>query len=576
MDLEEKISNFFSDSNERELGLVLSGIIFGYSLNEAISGQNFRNITLLALGIWLVFNLKPIFSGDGIKNSLIGKPMFFSSLGVIMALTTLFIIEGREISIPNILWFSLAMIPLCVSMDRTFRVKYGLFILNIISSFAISSWLLIEIIFDVRIALQFSWLIVMLALTSVYVLKNQKSDRVGNKMPIGIGMVLAGVFTVYYDNWNLPWPYTADGSILMFTIAIGIGFIAQSRMIEDSWSEEVPNWIKAPIVFSLLLPFWPGIWEEIVVRHHEFYTYGLFNSLAQNGLEDFWGLCDSTPNRTLSQGAPYGEPGGCWLYPTGGLNLPVILLMLSQSLGFSSPSSFRVLGLLMTSLSLFWMYKICEQHLGTRSAWISVLFFVTAPITLFWGQMLTFHHFGWLWMSVAIYYWLPILYPKGVEDISSETWIKLQAIAFSGILIEFQVSIAVCISLSLFLILQNKIELNKRLLNSALLMLWPLVGYYFWSIWIGHWFPEFGSEYLQQKANSRSQFSDYLMNVEYYVRQSDWHTRLSGPVLLGLSVVGLRKSILDENCKEYRPLAIAFFVPLSLMQWIIFPKHVDS
>ena len=224
----------------------------------------------------------------------------FLFLGVIMALTTLFIIEGREISIPNILWFSLAMIPLCVSMDRTFRVKYGLFILNIISSFAISSWLLIEIIFDVRIALQFSWLIVMLALTSVYVLKNQKSDRVGNKMPIGIGMVLAGVFTVYYDNWNLPWPYTADGSILMFTIAIGIGFIAQSRMIEDSWSEEVPNWIKAPIVFSLLLPFWPGIWEEIVVRHHEFYTYGLFNSLAQNGLEDFWGLCDSTPNRTLS------------------------------------------------------------------------------------------------------------------------------------------------------------------------------------------------------------------------------------------------------------------------------------
>jgi hypothetical protein len=570
IDFPQSLVRKASAISERELGLCLSGMTLGFAYSRAVLGDEFLYPLLLALGLWLVFSIKHLIVGS--FEEIGGTSMLFFVGGACIISSPYLILNGGQISVSLLLWSLIPITIFSAIFEYLYRNHFGISVVTSISSFTVSLWLLVEMIYDERIAISFSWMFLMVISSIIHMIHGPTTTKKQSSHSIGIGIALAAVFTIYMDDFLLPWPYSGDGSLLLLSMSLGIGMASYYSMTPDSWDENVPRMSLFLVIVALIWAYWDGIWEEIVLRHHEFYHYGMFGSMAQNGIADFWNTCDNSPNHPLSEGTTWGEPNGCWLYATGQFSLPSLILMPAHSLGFTGIATYRIIGLAAFSIVLYLLYRISETRLGSRTSLLIVVFSASAPISLFWGQMLTFHQFSWLWIMAAVFFWLPVI--GGEDDWEGSDFRVLHAIAFVGPLVDLTTGSAVCATMSFSLFIQSKLAVKEKIQHSLLLLFWPILGFFIVSAWTEHWFPLLGSEYLLERASVRAQSSEYLTNIDYFVRQSDWHTRMSGPVLIGLAFAGFRWSASESASSEHRSMQVAALIIISpsVLQWFLFPQ----
>ena len=552
--------------------LVVAGGILGFGYSEAVQGHSFIAPSALGVGL-LVAVIFGQLTQNGFGKWILdqGQLRYFSFGWAISAI----ILIGFALDIQDIYTLHWMVVPLAflftierMSLEKT---EEDIDRLLLLTSFLIFSWIFIELIFEERIAKSTSFLLAALSCGIGHLLSQRETlDR----RAVGGGLILAGMMTLLHDGWRIPWPYTGDGTIVMGGIAIGIALLINTKVKKSEWSEEIPPWIWVIPVLIFLWFYWDGIWEDIVSRHHEFYHFGMFNSMASNGAEDITHLCDGVPNHPLSEGWSWGEPNSCWLYATGGFSLPVLALIPFHLLSLESFATYRLLGLTFFGIALFGFHRLLKKEMGERSALIGVCLVALAPTHIYWAQMFTFNHFLFIWMVFAVGAWLPVFMDDDLEEISTKKWIQLHALSAVGPLVGLPTGSAVLATMSLIIIVGNRSQIKTKAIHAGLLLLWPILTFLIFSAWIDYWFPLLGAEYLQDKAESRSQFTTYLTDIEYYTRQLDWHTRISGAGILGIGVMGLIHLIRHFRETKHRNIiiiAIIFLSP-SILKWTIFTQ----
>lgn len=324
----------------------------------------------------------------------------------------------------------------------------------------------------------------------------------------------------------------------------------------------------------------PGLFEYQETRKHVVYHLGLFNLLSENVIENGpLNRCTGINLPEGSSGVEIGEPGGCWVYPTGWWSLPVWTLLPFLLLGFDGIQSARFLSFILRAISAILIGLIVRKYSANNSSQlIAVISFLTCTQVSHYGRVYTWQQFEDIFILVGIFLWSPILLSKAEPEINDVRNLAIYC-ASGSIILGFGASAISCyFALTIFLF--SKYSKKVRLAFFSIILLFSINSWFIWKKALEYFFNSSNAaeEQIFWKINYRSSRGELLISPDYYLELFSQSAFLLGPILcIGfLATISQIFSIVKSRdfLNENNTIILIFspFLFLWLVVSILFPQ----
>ncbi len=337
------------------------------------------------------------------------------------------------------------------------------------------------------------------------------------------------------------------------------------------------------IILSLIVASFfllPGLFDHQETRKHVVYHLGLFTLLSENAVENgLFHRCTDVELPPSSSGIETGEPGGCWVYPTGWWSPPVWALSPFILLGFDGIHSSRFLSFLLRAISAILISLIVKNFSNRPSApFFSIIAFLTCTQVTHYGRVYTWQQFEDIFILVAIILWIPLIMDSEKPQMNP----IFRAVSFSSIgsiILGFGASAVSCYLASAFLALSKR-SIRLRATIFSIIIASSIMSWVIWEHALQYYYrnPNAAHDLIFWKINYRSSEGQLLLSSEYYLEMMTQSAYLMGPLLcMGLISLFPKLKHLFSERNVFSQDVIVFtvfspFVFLWLVNSLLFPQ----